>query len=363
MLTIDNIKKFYTIEEIREHKNILTKIDWFNVSLTHKFNLDELREFKDYLDWYVISAMIPMNNDMIIEFQNYISFNDLIMNQQVSEYIINKFEDKIDFTAYFNHQSHDEDFMMSKLNKVNNDWSYLLYNKKLSIDFLERHKDDMVIYRHKGNTKLKCNEIYDCIIRTQKLTNEFILKNKNKLNMNLLLEYHHLDEEFVLKFRNILNLNKRKITEYVKLSENGRKLLKINIDDDPYFRDYSTLYKDGDFWKEKIQKLNKFECHDDYFIGYIKLTSLQNLEHNPKNINIRNAEFNYIGFTIKNKTHIDDKIKFIYKVKVNYKDVSIIDDYNDLISSTSFNILETVYDWNESNIKDFIRTDEVNYDY
>jgi hypothetical protein len=136
-----------------------------------------------------------------------------------------------------------EDFIKKNQDKV--EWDYISENQKLSEDFIKKNQDKVD---------------WDYISICQKLSENFIREFQNKVNWDFISEYQKLSENFIIEFQN--KVNWYNISCYQKLSSEFIEEFKLNIDEDNW------LYKSTEFKKQQIVDCGLYECHEDYFIAY-----------------------------------------------------------------------------------------------
>ena len=181
---------------------------------------------------------------------------------------------------------------------------------------------------------------------TQKLSEEFIIEFKYKVNWSNISKFQKLSVEFIKEFKN--KVNWEYISVYQKLSESfikefKDKLYLSKIED-------SWLYKDESFKKKAIIESGLYDCHDDYFIAYKGIRSDRYSNYNFQYQYLPNETYTC------NADHSDDENSFglsvwtkeeatrycnelVVKVQVFYKDVARMVHYNGKIRCTKITIL------------------------
>ena len=91
------------------------------------------------------------------------------------------------------------------------------------------------------------------------MSESFIEKHLNKLNLNNIIKYQKLSKDFINKYKDNFDINY--IIKYQKLSEDFIKNNNFYIKD-------NWLYKDVEFKKEMIKRSALYKCYDDYFIAF-----------------------------------------------------------------------------------------------
>ena len=256
---------------------------------------------------------------------------DAISKQYIlSESFIEKFQDKLDWYYISVYQKLSDDFIEKHQNKVK--WMLISTYQKLSEPFIEKHKDDVDWYR---------------ISKYQKLSENFIKKFKDKVIWRMISMYQKLSDDFIISNYNFLKHTL--IADYQKISDNTIELLSI-----PVCKRFLWQYQTTEFKKQKLIEVNKYECHEDYFIAYKAIRndrySLQNFQYqylpgetyesscdctcNQDSFGLNVGTYKFA------KRYLGNNNGLIVKCKIYYKDIGRIVNNGDKVRCFKITVLE-----------------------
>lgn len=186
-------KQILSYEQIDKYAD---KLDWRLVAHYQTLNGDLIRKYKDKLqdEWDTICCYQNLTDDIIEEFIDNIDFSSLIGNKTIlSEYIIEKYSNKIDKYTLFSKQYFSEDF----LNKHTDWWLYdslvcnaVISHQKVSENFIRTYKD-----------KLK----WSAVTKYQTMSEDFIKEMRDYVDWDLVLDYQKLSLDFICKMKYYFN--------------------------------------------------------------------------------------------------------------------------------------------------------------
>lgn len=268
-------------------------------------------------------------------------YYELLSCNQLSESQIEKLLDKINWFHLLQFQVVSESFIEKHLNSFDNiDWLFVSSSQKLSESFIEKYSD-------------KINWLN--VSTYQSLSESFIAKFKDKLDLNNISIYQKLSESFIENNLDILPLSL--VLKYQKLSESFFEKIIPNLtdldkDNMMFYQNYSNKFaKEHNLLKSvvanrksyyrakrRIKEIEKYECHEDYFIGYKAIRadrySLYNFQYQYlpgetyESTCDCTSEENSFGLNVGTynfaEYYLGDKNGLIVKCKVNYDDIGRI---------------------------------------
>ena len=238
---------------IEKHKD---EIDWFYCSIYQTLSEPFIEKHKDKVDWSNICQFQELSEEFIERNINILNkpflCSTIIKYQNLSLAFIEKYLTLMpDFKDVSSYQPLTEEVIEKYKDFI--DWSCITKYQKLSENFIEKHKD-----------KLSKGHIFEC----QKLSENFIERfpNKNAVDWFNIAKFQKLSERFIKK--HIKELPSEEVAKYQYLSDD----LKLNKDFKYFFNKYNNYdlwqYLDVETKKQELIKTGKYECHDDYFIAY-----------------------------------------------------------------------------------------------
>ena len=259
---------------------------------------------------------------------------DAISKQYIlSESFIEKFQDKLDWHYISAYQKLSEDFIEKHQNKVK--WILISTYQKLSEPFIEKHKDDVIWY---------------CISKYQKLSENFIQNNKKYIVTTSILKYQKLSENFIQDYWFLYRtIYSKYLLKYQKLSDDIITKYNLTVDKNNLWQ-----YQRTEFKKQKLIEVNKYECHEDYFIAYKAIRndrySLQNFQYQylpgetyESSCDCTDNEDSFglnVGTYSFAKNYLNDRAGIIVKCKVYYKDIGRIVHNGDKVRCFKITVLE-----------------------
>ena len=196
------------------------------ISLCSKISEKYIGEYYKYLDWYKLLKYHNFSEEFLEHHINHIPSIALSIYQKLSESFLEKHKTKLN-------------------------WLYICMYQKLSENFMKKYKQKF-IYNNEEITKF------------QKFSEKFAEENMQLINFKSISKYKKLSEEFIEKHWTRLDFHR--LSKYQKLSEKiierfKHKVYKDLIND-------NWIYKPTEEKKQEVIETGKYECHDDYFIGY-----------------------------------------------------------------------------------------------
>ena len=271
-----------------------------------------IKKYKDKLNWLSYVSYHILTEKFIEEYEDYIDWVNVCIYQKLSEEFIEKHEKKLD-------------------------WHLISEYQKLSEDFIRRHEGVVD---------------WDYISKYQKLSESFIEEFSNKVNWNYISIFQKLSEDFIEKHDR--DVNWIYINNFQKLSENFIINHRFRIF--PSIINETWLYLRASAKKKKIEALNIYECHDDYFIAYKAIRedrySLLNFQYKYEKGGIYesncdcSSEEDSFGLNVgtekfaKDYGNIKNNNYIIVRCKVRYEDVGRIVHGGDKIRCFKIEILD-----------------------
>lgn len=277
-------------------------------------NEQSKNNMKYIIDTLLIKKVFPLS--FIERHKDKLNWDIVSYYQILSEKFINKFSNKVNWRLVSGYQKLSESFMEKYLDLI--DWEMVSISQKLSESFIEKYSDKVV---------------WEYIAMFQKLSESFIEKHLEQLPVSTLLKYQRLSESFLEKHSELLNNgnNKDNIIFYQNYSDNFAK--KYNL-----LKSFVGNLKTYRNPKRAIKASKKYECFNNYFIGYKAVRkdrySFMNFQYKylPNTVYESNcdctSDVNSFGFNVTTykaaKKLLENRSGLIIKCKVHYKDVGSI---------------------------------------
>lgn len=141
------MENFYNKEKIE----LLSKI--INNNLSEEY----IENNKDKLSWGLISLYQVLSEDLINKYEDRINFDNLSNNKKISlsESFIEKYKDRLNWTFISAYQVLSESFIEKHIDKI--DWNGISNYQKLSKRFIEKYKDKINLSLLKQNVLTQTN--------------------------------------------------------------------------------------------------------------------------------------------------------------------------------------------------------------
>lgn len=207
-----------------------------------KLNSTYFSKYKNIIDWdnLVILKKNLFSEKFIIKYFDYFDLEYLVHNQKLSEELLIKYKDKL---------------------KERNMWNDIFIYQDVSSKFINKYITSNIIIINTMSKKVNLTEDdiianiknfgWIDILRTTKLSCNFLDKYNKYLDWNIVCEYQSLTEKFIYKYKNLINWEILSRTH--KLSE---KLLEDHIN----YLDWENISLNQklsvDFIKKHIDKIN-----------------------------------------------------------------------------------------------------------
>lgn len=237
-----------TLEElIKLNENV----DWNLISKFQNLSIFFIDKYKSKLNWRFLSEFQYLPIDYIHMMKDEIHFESLGKNVAIIKLIddrfIEKFKDQNIWDCLIWSENISNEMLLNNLHKL---------NESQIQDLLEVRKLDKDILNYILDKYSQVEDIYDYLIEGQELTEDFIIENLNKLSKKLLVMNQNLSYEFLYEIRKEFYL------EDLSLNENlNEELIEDILDNKSEFNgDF-----DVDFIKDNL---------DISFTLLNKLTSL-----------------------------------------------------------------------------------------
>jgi len=242
------------------HLDVLNKvlcedIEWDLLCKYQNLTIDIIEKNKEKVNWDIVSECQFMTLEFIADNKDLINWNELGKNSKI-QFLLN------------------DSFL--ELFKEYNLWSSLIWSKNISNEYVLKNLDklneeqilDLLEIRKFSQNELEyiinnynnLDGLFDSISEGQELTLDFINNNFEKLDIENICMYQNIDFEFIYKFRNDLSLKKLSYNENL----NEDMILKIyeNLDEfnDNFDWDYISEYVDlSESTVKIIKELNKIK--------------------------------------------------------------------------------------------------------
>jgi hypothetical protein len=168
---------------------------------------------------------------------------DICTHYVLSEDLIRRFSDKINWSYASYYQRFSEDFIREFTDRVC--WYHISEFQKLSEGFIKEFSDKIC---------------WSDISYAQKLSEEFIRENSDRLHWGFISQYQKLSEGFIREFINKINIYN--ISCYQKLSPEFIKEYNLDIPETCW------LYKDKEYKRKYIKEHTSYEIIGDKVIAY-----------------------------------------------------------------------------------------------
>lgn len=223
-------------------------ISWENICKYQNLTIEFMEKYINKLIWNIISESQFMSYEFINKYKDYICW-DLIGQNIKLEFLFNDsfveiFSENNIWDILIWSNNISEEFLKKNIDKLNyKQTADLLEYKKLNEDII-----NIILKKKNDNTKF-----YKIIAENQDLSNEFIQNNLEKLDINDIIENQNIDFNFI-KY-NVKNI--RKLSYNDNLSE--ELLLKIyEIKDDfEDTLDWDFISEHGYLTEESISKITE----------------------------------------------------------------------------------------------------------
>lgn len=184
-------------------KHLKNKGFWNNVSKNFNTAQDHVREFVDYINWRYLSdnRRFPFDDEFLAEFENKINWPVFMRAHKISEKTYLKFKDHISVLEFLSHNCEDKMTMINKyfydISKVKTQgWGGYIYSDRkqfwqdfnLKDKFIEEHAED--------------EDDWEWISQYQRLSEKFIKKHYNKLNIKALEQNYSLSKDIKENIKN-----------------------------------------------------------------------------------------------------------------------------------------------------------------
>ena len=319
---------------IEKHK---TKLYWLYICRYQKLSENFIEKHENHIDWREISAYQELSKNFIEKHKYDVNWTEISCFQKLSEKFIAKHKNDVQWCNICRYQKLSEKFILKYSDYMH--WDYIFSFQKLSENFMKKYKQKFV-YNNKDLTKF------------QKFSEKFAEENMQLINFKSICKYKKLSEEFIEK--HWVRLDFHRLSKYQKLSEKIIEIFKHNVDKD--LINDNWIYKPTEEKKQEVIETGKYDCYDDYFVGYKAIRtdrySLYNFQYKYEKggvyeswcdcsededsfgLNVGTEKFAKYYGNIKNNHYI------IVRCKVRYEDIGRIVHNGDKIRCFKIEILD-----------------------
>ena len=174
-----------------------------------------INQYKDKLDWNILSQ--SMNVEQLEQFKNFLNWKRVSKNQNLTEIFIRRYISKLDCKLLSQHMNIELLEQIASIHTNRLEWKNVSKNQNLTEIFIRKYSAflDWKIITQFQFTKLShaCIEKYDYkldweyISQHHVLTEEFIELFQARVRWHLISQYQRMSKEFVLKFKDRININ------------------------------------------------------------------------------------------------------------------------------------------------------------
>jgi len=184
-------------------------INWDYLCLYQNLTVDFIKKYSNEINWEIISENQLLNFDILAEYHKKINWEKLSKNIK-SQYLLND-----TFIDLFKNENIWDCLIWS--NNISNENLYK-YLDKLNydqiLDLLKIKKLDENIIDEILN-KYNDDDIYESLIEGQNLTEDFVKKHINEQNINLYIKFQKVDILFLLDNCKIISLQELSYNDYL----------------------------------------------------------------------------------------------------------------------------------------------------
>ena len=235
---------------------------WDTISIYQNIDIEFINLYYKNLNWYLLSKFQVFSYDILSKYKELIKWNYLEYNKYDLD-IVEYFIDFINWKKLCYDKKLSEEFIIKNYNKV--DWENIGIYQKLSEDFIKLYAIELEFNCYDNNIIIRKNLLdLNIALRYQKLSCSFLNKYINKINFELISQYQELDTNFIIKY--MKDLDWKKLCKYQKLN---LELIEKNIDK----IDFDLI--------SKYQKLtNNFMLKYYTLLNWEKLVCYQKIDEN-----------------------------------------------------------------------------------
>lgn len=187
-----------TLEELIK---LNSNLDWVLISKFQNLSIFFIDKYKDKLDWVLISEFQYLPVEYISLIKDKICFESLGKNVKISNLInddfINKFKDEDIWNCLIWSDNLSDETLLNYIDKLNDSQIQ---------DLLEVKKLDMNLITYIIEKYSHVKDIYDYLVEGQILTEDFLNENLDKFSKKLLVINQDLSFEFLYKIRHQFDL-------------------------------------------------------------------------------------------------------------------------------------------------------------
>lgn len=182
-------------------------MDWMSVVEKYDVAEEVLDEYSDYIDWNLVCKYQNLREDFIESHLDKLGLENAIFNQNLSQSFIEKHLNDIK-NPILGGCKHtlSEEFMLKNKSKIN--WDLAIIHQKFSIESLNEIMEDKTI---KIDTTSLCT--------FQNLTEDFISKYSDKLDLEAVQKYQNLSYKYITD--NISKFSKDLLDKYQNYKKNS----------------------------------------------------------------------------------------------------------------------------------------------
>lgn len=191
-IDITKLDPIKSLDKVVPHQGI----NWYVIA--RDFNLSEelLEKHSDYIDWKAVSIFQKLSEDTIIKFCEKIDWSWASSYQKLTKRIMLEYGDKIAWKIASKWQELDEEIIEKYKDKVN--WNHILEFQKVSLELLLKHFDLMV----------EKEVSFECLEKNAKIEKEIVEKFMKEIDWENVLKNKKITENFVYNNKSFFIKNK-----------------------------------------------------------------------------------------------------------------------------------------------------------
>ena len=237
------------------NKVLKEEIDWDILCKYQNLTIEMLNNYKEKINWDIVSECQFMTFEFIAINKDLINWNELGKNSKIqfllNDTFVELFKDYNLWSSLIWSKNISNDFVLKNLDKLNDEQILdLLEIKKFNENELEN-----IIEKYEHITGF-----YESISEGQDLSLGFMKKNFKKLDIDNICIYQNIDYDFIYFFKNEISLNKLSYNENLNEEIILKIYNKLNEFSDEFDWDYISEYVNlSDHTIKKIKELNKIK--------------------------------------------------------------------------------------------------------
>ena len=184
------------IETLSENEDdIQVLIDWRRIISNYELSEEFLKKHYNHICWFhrYICRYQKLSEDFLDLYGIFITWPSLSRNQYLTENMMKKYCDKLDWIEILTFQKLSEEFLTDFVipNHYDVDWTLICNHQNLSEEFIRQHIDLIDWYE---------------ISVSQTLSKDFMIEFANKLDFsNIIMYQQNIDEDLIRAYSHQIN--------------------------------------------------------------------------------------------------------------------------------------------------------------